>query len=70
MQAEQELLKVESRGSKLKSMFVKPDPFPREKCDKQDCKDNQCREKCCQAHVNYEIICKDCDSCEIDIRYV
>ena len=56
----------EDRGSRLTFKIVKPDPFPRENCQRDTCPitrgEQQCHEQCFQAHSNYTILCARCDS--------
>ena len=61
---------VEGGGSKLKNILVKPDPFSKESCDREDCTLKECRDRCYQAHVNYNIVCKDCDRDINELKYV
>ena len=61
---------VEGGGNKLKDQLIKLDPFPKDNCGKEDCSITNCKEKCFQAHVNYNIICKSCENEKKDIQYV
>ena len=55
----------EGGGSKLQHTLMRPDPFPRKKCHREDCpvilRDGECGETCFQNHVNYVITCVRCD---------
>ena len=61
---------IEGGGMKLKNQLVRPDPFPKEHCGREECSLTNCRERCYQAHVNYNIICKECDNKDNEIKYV
>ena len=56
---------IEGEGSRLRDMLVQPDPFPKLKCAREDCRTKRkngqdCQETCYQGHVNYTIECEDC----------
>ena len=53
---------VESGGSKLKNILIKPDPFPKMNCGRSECSSEDCREQCYQGHINYTITCVTCES--------
>ena len=61
---------VEGGGVKLKNLLFKPDPFPKEKCDKVDCDMRDCKGRCYQGHVNYSIVCNSCRENDDKIRKV
>ena len=59
----------ESSGSKLQHCLVRPDPFPRERCQRAGCPVNGeegCLDKCFQGHVNYLITCVRCEKSRKD----
>ena len=55
----------EQGGYKLKFCLTKSDPFPRSNCGRDSCPltrgDQECGERCYQAHCNYAILCTRCD---------
>ena len=61
---------IEGGGVKLKNALVKPDPFAKDQCDRVDCNLRNCKERCYQAHVNYNILCKNCEVNEEEIKHV
>ena len=54
----------------LKILLIKPDPFPKETCDRPDCDLKNCREKCYQGHINYSIKCISCEESNSNTKYV
>ena len=53
---------VENGGVKLKEQLMKVDPFPKDNCGKKECDMRDCGEKCYQGNVNYDLVCKMCES--------
>ena len=58
----------EDSGDRLLHQLVKPDPFPSLSCGRPTCKtitnrnlDGACNNTCWQNHVNYTVICKECE---------
>ena len=41
---------------------MKADPFPKDNCGKKECDMRDCGEKCYQGNVNYDLVCKMCES--------
>ena len=55
----------EGGGIKLKDRLMKTDPFPRQRCFREDCpvvsrSGESCNETCFQGHATYEARCKEC----------
>ena len=63
-------LVIEGGGMKLRNLLVKPDPFAKDNCDREDCNLKNCKERCYQAHVNYNILCKNCETNNEETKYV
>ena len=52
----------EGGGNKLKDILVRQDPFPRVSCGREKCPIGRiCKERCYQGHVNYEMVCVECE---------
>ena len=47
----------EANGVSLRNSMVRSDPFPRDKCDREDA----CKDRCHQCHCNYTLSCRECD---------
>ena len=58
----------EGGGNKLRDQIIKPDPFPKDKCHRPDCRtvkrggDDKCKETCFQGNINYSITCDACEA--------
>ena len=59
----------EDGGLKLRFCLMKSDPFPRANCGRSTCPltrgEQECGEKCFQAHCNYVALCNRCDPPEV-----
>jgi len=63
----------EDGGQQLKNILVRQDPFPKTNCGRERCPIGLvCKERCFQGHVNYEIVCVECDESreEIGKKYI
>ena len=56
-------------GTKLQHSLMKSDPFPRERCHREECplsqEDKGCQDQCFQDHVNYSIKCVRCEEARL-----
>jgi hypothetical protein len=54
---------LEYGGRKTISVLMKSDPFPRERCSREECsmREGKCGETCYFSNANYRLKCKRCD---------
>ena len=59
----------EGGGNKLEHSLIRSDPFPRERCHRDDCPvggEDGCKDRCFQGHINYTIKCTRCEHSRLE----